>query len=189
MSSSEGEPKWYALRCQTKREALAAASLREMDLHGEIEVFLPRIRYQKATKRGQVWWVEPLFPGYLLARFDLTLSGRQVTSARGVSRIIGFGTHTPDVPASFVETLKTEVERHQEGVGEITLSQQVRPGDEVELATGAFQGQEGVVLQVRPGTERVQMLIEFMGGVKPVEVSLYDLILERPTAPKGLGKE
>ena len=62
------EAAWYVLRTQTKRESLAAASLREM---GGIEVLSPRLRYRKVTRRGKVWWVEAMFPGYILARFSL----------------------------------------------------------------------------------------------------------------------
>ncbi|MCH1497844.1 MAG: hypothetical protein L7U83_02140, partial [Akkermansiaceae bacterium] len=67
---------WYVLRTQLKREKLAAANLRRLD---GVEVFLPRLKYQKTTRRGRVWWTEPLFPGYLLARFSLVEMGRAVT--------------------------------------------------------------------------------------------------------------
>ena len=67
-------PAWYCLRTQTKREHLAAASLRQVE---GIEVVCPRLRYKKVTRRGKIWWVEPLFPGYLLARFALAEIERQ----------------------------------------------------------------------------------------------------------------
>ena len=88
---------WYCLRTQTKRENLAAAALREM---GGIEVLSPRLRYKKATRRGKVWWVEALFPGYILARFSLSEQERAVSYAKGVSRILRFGGSAPTVPAS-----------------------------------------------------------------------------------------
>ena len=64
MREKATETAWYCLRTQTKREHLAAASLWEI---GGIEVLSPRLRYKKVTRRGKVWWVEPLFPGQLLA--------------------------------------------------------------------------------------------------------------------------
>ena len=61
MSSAKSHlPEWFCVRCQTKREHIAAGHLRE--LLG-VEVFCPRLRYRKATRRGKIWWMEPMFPG------------------------------------------------------------------------------------------------------------------------------
>ncbi len=59
---------WYVLRTQLKREKLAAANLRRLDGG---EVFLPRLKYQKTTRRGPGLWAEPLFSWYFLGRFLL----------------------------------------------------------------------------------------------------------------------
>ena len=67
------EPSWYALRTQLQRERLAALNLRRLE---GVEVFLPRLRYQKTTRRGRMWGGTS-FSGYLLARFSLLeLAGR-----------------------------------------------------------------------------------------------------------------
>ena len=176
------EPNWYVLRTQLKRERLAAANLRRLE---GVEVFLPRLRYQKTTRRGRVWWVEPLFPGYLLAKFSYLELSRAVTYTAGVSRIVTFGDDTPAVPDQFVEDLQTEVARHQTDNEEIVVNWKVEVGDEVELAEGPFKGMEGRVVEVRPGAERVSLLLEFLGESKPVEVSLYSLILANPDIPEG----
>ena len=73
---------WYCVKTQTKREHIAAEHLRTLE---EVEVFCPRLRYRKATRRGKIWWVEALFPGYLLARFDLVANERAVTYTQGVA--------------------------------------------------------------------------------------------------------
>lgn len=183
MESDKGsEPNWYVLRTQLKRERLAAANLRRLE---GVEAFLPRLRYQKTTRRGRVWWVEPLFPGYLLAKFSYLELSRAVTYTAGVSRIVTFGDDTPAVPDQFVEDLKTEVARHQTDDEEIVVNWKVEVGDEVELAEGPFKGMEGRVVEVRPGAERVSLLLEFLGESKPVEVSLYSLILANPDIPEG----
>lgn len=183
MESDKGsEPNWYVLRSQLKRERLAAANLRRLE---GVEVFLPRLRYQKTTRRGRVWWVEPLFPGYLLAKFSYLELSRAVTYTAGVSRIVTFGDDTPAVPDQFVADLQTEVARHQTDDEEIVVNWKVEVGDEVELAEGPFKGMEGRVVEVRPGAERVSLLLEFLGESKPVEVSLYSLILANPEIPEG----
>jgi len=183
MSSDESsELNWYVLRTQVKRERLAAANLRQLE---GVEVFLPRLRYLKTTRRGRVWWVEPLFPGYLLAKFSYLEMGRAVTYAAGVSRVVSFGKETPAVPNQFVKDLRDEVARHQNDDEEIVVNWKVEVGDEVELAEGPFKGMEGQVVDVRPGAERVSLLLEFLGDTKPVEVSLYSLILANPDIPEA----
>lgn len=176
------EPSWYVLRTQLKRERLAAVHLRQLE---GVEVFLPRLRYQKMTRRGRIWWVEPLFPGYLLARFSLSEMGRLVTYSAGVSRIISFGTDVPEVPEAFVNGLQKEVALVESGDEEIVVNWRVDVGDEVEVADGPFKGMEGRVLNVRPGIERVSLLLEFLGKTQPVEVSLFSLILSNPDIPEA----
>ena len=63
-TDSDSIEKWRCLRGKPKREHLAAQHLR---LAG-FEAFCPRIRHQRRTVRGKVWFVEALFPGYLFAR-------------------------------------------------------------------------------------------------------------------------
>ncbi|MDA7880843.1 hypothetical protein N9A94_00880 [Akkermansiaceae bacterium] len=176
------EPSWYVLRTQLKRERLAAANLRRLE---NVEVFLPRLRYLKTTRRGRIWWVEPLFPGYLLAKFSYLEMSRAVTYAGGVSRIVSFGDDTPEVPEQFVEDLRAEVLRNETDSEEIVVNWKVEVGDEVELGEGPFKGMEGRVVAVRPAAERVSLLLEFLGETKPVEVSLFSLILANPDIPEG----
>jgi len=176
------ERSWYVLRTQLKREKLAALNLRQLE---GVEAFLPRLRYLKTTRRGKVWWVEPLFPGYLLAKFSLEEMGRLVSYSLGVSRIISFGNEVPEVPEEFVEGLKAEVAKIQSEDDEIVVEWKVNLGDEVEVADGPFKGMEGQVVEVRPGSERVSLLLEFLGEEKPVEVSLFSLILANHDIPDG----
>lgn len=179
----EGEAAWYCLRTQIKRESLAAAALREL---GDIEVVCPRLRYRKVTRRGKIWWVEPLFPGYLLARFVLSDLERAVNYAKGVSRILKFGEHIPTVPGRFVDDLRRELAQEDEKEL-ITLEPVAEPGDEVELAEGPLQGLSGTVIEVRPAEERVRIFVEFLGQEQPVDVDLYALLLPRKPIPKRDG--
>ena len=179
----EGEAAWYCLRTQIKRESLAAAALREL---GDIEVVCPRLRYRKVTRRGKIWWVEPLFPGYLLARFVLSDLERAVNYAKGVSRILKFGEHIPTVPGRFVDDLRRELAQEDEKEL-ITLEPVAEPGDEVELAEGPLQGLRGPGIAVRPAEERVRIFVEVLGQEQPVDVDLYALLLPRKPIPKRDG--
>lgn len=175
-------PAWYCVRCQTKREHIAAGHLRELQ---EIEVFCPRLRYRKATRRGKIWWVEPMFPGYVLARFTLSEMERAVTFCQGVRGLVRFGSEVPPVPESFVEAIKREITGREDAENEemVTLTPTLEPGDEVEVAHGPFQGMQGTVISLPSPTERVKILLEFLGKPQTVDVDLFSILLPRRPLP------
>src|SRR5271155_2428839 len=97
---------WFCLRSQLKHEHLAAAHLRKME---NVQVFLPRIRFKRATRQGSVWVKEALFPGYLFARFDWQTSFRRVQYASGVRGIVHFGKYWPIIPERSIEELRQTI--------------------------------------------------------------------------------
>jgi transcriptional antiterminator RfaH len=175
-------PEWFCLRCQTKREHIAAGHLRELE---GVEVFCPRLRYRKATRRGKIWWVEPMFPGYLLAKFNIHEMERAVTFCQGVRGLVRFGSEIPPVPESFVEAIKHEILNRKGAEHDelVTLSPVIQIGDEVEVAYGPLQGMQGTVVSVPTATERVKILIEFLGNPQAVDMDLFSILLPRRPAP------
>jgi transcriptional antiterminator RfaH len=175
-------PEWFCVRCQTKREHIAAEKLREIE---GIEVFCPRLRYRKATRRGKIWWIEPMFPGYLLAKFHFSEMERAVTFCHGVRGLVKFGSKVPAVPESFVEAIKHGIHAREGAEDEelITLSPAIELGDEVEIAHGPLQGMHGTVVTVASATERVKILLEFLGTPQAVEMDLFSLLLPRRPLP------
>lgn len=176
MSEKEEESplKWYCLRSQTKREHVAAATVNQ-HFRGEIEVFCPRIKYKKPTRRGVIWWVEPLFPGYFLARFDEVKNLRDILHLNGVSGAVQFGRVLPEVPEFFVDELRNDFSSEEENI--LAVERKLGVGDDVELVGGAFQGVGGVILEVLPSAERVKVLLDLMGQQRPVEVDIYSLLV------------
>jgi len=174
-------PEWFCVRTQTKREHIAAVHLREVE---GVEVFCPRLRYRKATRRGKIWWVEPLFPGYLLAKFQLLEMERAVTFCQGVRGLVRFGTIIPAVADSFVESLRQEVRSRSDDDDELfSVSPVIEIGDEVEIAHGPLQGMRGTILSVAPAAERVKVLLEFLGQPHAVNVDLFSILLPRRPIP------
>lgn len=179
--SNSKNHEWYCVRTQTKREHIAAGHLRELE---GIEVFCPRLRYRKATRRGKIWWVEPLFPGYLLARFNLEESERAVTFCQGVRGLVRFGNEIPAVPRSFVHSLREEVRNRAEDDEELfSVTPSIETGDEVEIAHGPLQGMRGTIISVAPAAERVKILLEFLGQPQAVDVDLFSILLPRRPTP------
>ncbi|MEM9283739.1 MAG: transcription termination/antitermination NusG family protein [Verrucomicrobiota bacterium] len=169
-----GEPRWYCLRAQTKREHVAAATLERKE---SVEVFCPRIRYRKPTRRGPVWWVEPVFPGYFLAKFRIPDDLRSILHTSGVTGAVQFGGILPEVGAQFVEELKREFVSEKQGDNLLTIERKLGIGDEVEMVEGAFRGLTGRIVEVLPSAERVRVLFEFLGQDRPVEVDILGLLV------------
>ena len=163
------DSEWYCVRSQPKHEHIAAAHLRNLSA---IEVFLPRIRFKRATQRGLSWATEALFPGYLFAKFDLIQSLRAIQSTSGVQCVVSFGDRWPTIPNLVIQEIMATI--GQEDVRVIT--DEFKPGERVLIAEGALLGLRAVVTRVMPGNERVAILMEFLGQKSHAVVSSKSLV-------------
>jgi len=66
----------------------------------------------------------------------------------------------------------------------LTLQPTVKQGDEVEIAHGPMRGIQGKIVQVLPATERVQLLIEFLGNDQVIDADLFSLLLPNKPLPE-----
>jgi transcriptional antiterminator RfaH len=162
---------WFCLRSQPKHEHIASAHLRKVD---GIEVFLPRIRFKRATRRGTAWVTEALFPGYIFARFDWQNSLRSAQSARGVRGVVHFGERWPTIPENTIDELQAAVG----SVGVHVIAKEFSPGDAVQIADGTLRGLRAVVARVTSGSERVAVLMEFLGRQTMIELAANSIIKE-----------
>lgn len=162
--NAEGSKKWFCLRARPKREHMAAAGLRPLE---DVEVFSPRIRFQRPTTRGKVWFQEALFPGYLFARFDPERRLRAVQYAHGVTGLVRFGDAYAEIPPEALRDLRAEVGQDETR----TICQGLDVGDEARVLDGPFSGLEVVVTHPFPARERVRVLLEFLGRQMEVELS------------------
>jgi len=144
-----------------------------------IEAFSPRLRIRRRTRRGAIWFVEALFPGYLFARFNPTESMLLVRASPGVKTVVSFGFQIPLIQDDVIEGLRAYFDQNE--MHEVT--NEFQPGDEITIAGGPFDGFSAAVLNVRSTTGRVQVLLEMLGRCTPVELSREQLITEKRTAP------
>jgi len=171
ISAPRTSVRWFCLQTQPKHEHLAAAHLRKMD---NVEVFLPRIRFQRATRQAHTWVTEALFPGYLFARFNWDDRLRQVQAARGVRNIVHFGDFWPALPATTIAQLRELV-----GATELhTIAHEFSPGDPVLLTQGGMRGLRGLISRVLPGQKRVEVLMEILGRQTSIELEIDSLVRE-----------
>lgn len=160
---------WYCARTQPKHEHIAAANLvRKLGL----EVFHPRLRMERATRRGPVRVIEPLFPCYIFVRCRLGEQLDQIRYVSGVSSLVHFGQQIPVVPDETVEELRQCFESEEP----MAVEDHFQPGTEVTVAEGALLGSHGVVVRVLPARQRVQILLDFLGRTTLTEVDRKSLM-------------
>ncbi|MDZ4286423.1 MAG: transcription termination/antitermination NusG family protein [Prosthecobacter sp.] len=174
---SENQAAWYVIHTRPKCEHLAASLMLGLP---DVETYCPRIRFQRNTRRGKVWFVEALFPSYFFARFEPTTSMRAVKHSQNVIRILDFGGTLVPVSDSVIASLRREMENQD--VREIQIG--VHVGDTVELTEGPMRGLKGIVNSIHSGAERVKILLEFLGRESLVEVNTAKLLTEH--TPRGV---
>lgn len=170
-SPADNKPQleWFCLRTQTKREHIAAAILSKIDL---VEVFCPRVSQIKKTRTGKKRFVEAMFPGYIFAKFSLTDNYRRVIHTQGVSGLVHQG-ERKSLPESLIHELRATV---PEGIIEAP-DPSIEPGAKIEFVSGTLKGLNGQVLAQLPTSDRIQILLEFLGREITVVSSADDILL------------
>ncbi|ACD82086.1 transcriptional activator RfaH [Candidatus Methylacidiphilum infernorum] len=158
---------WYCLSIQPKKEKLAVENLKKEN----IEVFFPQFQYQKIRSRKTSLVLEPLFPGYLFAKFNLYSKLTFVRSTKGVRKVVHFGSSYPVIPDSFIEELR--IQFGEEGIK--TIRERIDVGSTINIAEGPFQGYSCIVLGFIPAKERVRVLLEWLGRAVQIEVNLKEI--------------
>lgn len=161
--STELEPaKWYLIYCQPLKERYAATALREQY---EVPVYLPEV---KRSFKGHIQHA-PLFPRYLFAKISLLQHPpSRINHLPGVSRLIMFNETPQPVPDKVVQAIHQQVERLNY-TGGLTESP-IQPGDTVEITSGPLHGLEAIFVGPTTPSQRVRILLEFMGQLNEVEV-------------------
>lgn len=171
----QGESGWYVIRTRPKSEHLAAQNLLKFaDLD---EVFSPRIRFEKGTRRGKVWFIEALFPGYIFARFDLCEKLRAVNATNCVTGVLRFNELYPQVSDNQIQRLRSEFSEEQSEIR--TVDQPIKEGDEVLILDGVMSGLETIVTRVMSGKERVRVLLNWLGEEREAEVRYASILPTR----------
>ena len=168
---TSGSLAWYCARTHPKHEHLAAGALKK---NLGLEVFHPRLRIERATRRGAVHVVEPLFPCYIFVRCVLAQSLDCIRYTYGMSGVVHFGQHIPSVADSVIDELRQCFESEEP----MRVEESLYAGAEVMVAEGSFLGAHGIVVRVLPARQRVQILLDFLGQATLAEVDRKSLAME-----------
>ena len=167
-------PAWYCARTKPKHEHIAAANLRK---NLNLEVFHPRLRIERATRRGVMRVSEPLFPCYIFFRCIIDEKLGEIQRTNGVNTVVHFARRIPKIADAVIEELKECFE----GEETMTVKDRLSPGDEVVVVDGAFRGMCAFVLRVMSARKRVQVLLDVLGRPTPAEVDENSVVNERNT--------
>ena len=165
---------WYCARTKPKHEHIAAANLRK---YLGMEVFHPRLRVERSTRRGLVRTVEPLFPCYIFVHCAIQEHLDAIRYTNGVSSIVHFADKIPSVS----DTVIQELQQWFDAAEPMPVEERLLPGADVVLGEGAFIGMRASVLRVMPAGRRVQVLLDILGRPITVEVDRRFVALEKNT--------
>lgn len=147
---------WHAIHTKPRQERQAELYLRQLS----IETLLPCVKLQKTIRHQEKTIVEPLFPGYLFARFNVDTQCRAVRFARGVLNIVQFGLRPAEVSNSLIEVIKS---RMNEGYV-IPTAEQYCQGQIVHIEKGPLAGLEAVFVKRMKEQDRVLLLLRILGS-------------------------
>lgn len=166
-TNQQQQEAWHVVRTRPKGEHIAAAHLQQY-AHLD-QVFCPRIKFEKATARGKVWFTEALFPGYIFAQFNLETELRNVNATNGVTGVLRFSDQFPTIKDSVIQELQSEFSKENNEVR--IVEPEISEGDEIVVVDGAMKGLRTVVTRMIPSQDRIQILLECLGEEREVEVS------------------
>jgi transcriptional antiterminator RfaH len=161
--------RWYVIRHKPFEGFRARNAIRRLGF----EVHWPRT-IVRVPRRNDV--IEPLFPGYLFARFDINRAGwGRIPRADAVVGVLGLeqgGTPIP-VPSGEVERLIAQaraidlpIEPPEDAEAAVTP---LAEGVEVTILDARLMGAKGL-LKADRGGERVKVLLNILGAERLVEV-------------------
>mgnify|MGYP001290723188 CR=1 FL=1 len=160
---------WYVVSTKPHQERQAELRIAQWG----IECFLPLLKVNKIIRRTRKTVIEPLFPGYLFARFYLDKHCRAVSYATGVRKIVEFGSGPVEVDTTMIDAIK---ERLNDGY--VTLMS-VRPmqGQVVRIKGGPLAGLEAVFVRQMTHRNRAFLLLNTLGFHARLTLSLDQVSL------------
>ncbi|MBK1877933.1 transcription termination/antitermination protein NusG [Pelagicoccus mobilis] len=147
---------WYCIHTKPQKELSLASYLG--DVLG-LEVYYPRFRTKKVTRRVKRMVVQPLFPRYLFCRFNLAEHFRSVQFARNSLGPVHCGNSPVAVCSATIERMKEEF---GEVLSESPTDTGFCSGDCIRILDGPMQGVTGTVLKNLGAGERVEVLLDFL---------------------------
>lgn len=157
---------WFCIRTNRYKEKWVSQQLTEWC----DEVYLPLLRQYKKVRRQLKWVIDPLFPGYLFARFDREQALGKVRSTAGVGTVLSTSEEGPIVVGDAIINVLRE--RSSNGYIEIRPAA-LSPGEELEVIHGPFEGLTALFEKNLKAGERIVILLDLLSSRVRVEVPCF----------------
>lgn len=164
--------RWYCVETKPFEGHRATWWIEQM----QFELCKPTYQTKRVTKKRTVAITErPLFPGYLLTRFDTEIEGWQrINGAPGVKRLMSGASEQP-LPISDRYMLDL-VGRVKSGpILNLSELEMFQRGEQLKVLEGPFEGHEGKCEW--SNSERTSVLLSLFGRSTPVKVRTADVEL------------
>ena len=158
---------WYAVKCKSRQERIVSTNLDRVG----IPIFFPQIQEFRRTKQKLVLGLEPLFPGYLFARFDVESEYRIVKYARGVHGIVSYGMS----PAVSEDELIQAIRQRLDGQP-ANSDNHFSTGQVVKIQSGPLHGMEAIFERPIPPYQRAVLLLRTISFRAKLIVDLENIV-------------
>ena len=157
-------PSWYVVYCRPLKEWQTAVALQA---HLGLQIYIPEV---KRRFRGKLQCI-PFFPGYLFVAVDLQeVPLSRINAVPNVVRLLAFDERPQAIPAEVVDAIRQQVDTLN-AMGGLT-EHSFYPGQKVWIKQGPLRGMEAAFIGSMKASERVQVLLEFLGQLRQVEVDV-----------------
>ncbi len=155
-------PRWYTVKTKPKNEKRAEQYL----LNHGITTFLPWMETSQFISGKATSILQPLFPGYLFANFDLLKNYPTVKWGRGVNTILGFGKYPTPLADEVISIIKNRV--NEKNIVKQALN--FNKNDRVRIRSGPFKDLLGIFDHWVSESGRVKILLNLIGYQAKVEL-------------------
>jgi transcriptional antiterminator RfaH len=158
--------RWYVVYTQPRCEERALWHLSKQGFR----CFLPKLSKLRSHARRKAMILEPLFPRYLFARFDCSMTRwRAINGSRGVVQLLTQGPEPIPVPQGVIERLVAETDAG--GATSLSALGVLWQGRKVRINDGVFAGQTAEIEALpASGSARVRLLLSLLGRTSSVEL-------------------
>jgi transcriptional antiterminator RfaH len=157
-------PGWYAIHTHPKQENRAEGNLKALG----VETFFPRIRdcrFNEFTSEPS-YFIKPLFPGYLFAKFALNSLLHKVRFTRGVHSVVCVGSDPASIDDRVIEIIAAQID----ATGFVKIGDDLEPGARVLIQAGPFKGLTGIFERKASAANRIKILLDCISFEARVEV-------------------
>ena len=144
-------PEWHVVHTHPRQENRAAKNLSLW----KIELFSPAVRLRNGSESRRQERIEPLFPGYIFARFDSARMLHNIRFTRGVHSVITFAGKPAPVHDDIIALCRSRIGPD----GYAQIARDLKPGEAVVIQSGPFKNMVAIFEKEMPGRLRARVLL------------------------------